>query len=113
MLGLYFWLFLSVDRIVRKQFQPIWQKPRFGCLLFIIFTLWKGMVYTMAQTKKISIERAKFPEQVGVSSKAIAAGAVYEGDFWDYYQGKAITEDLPVGTILTISVAGSEGSAGY
>ncbi len=44
------------------------------------------------------------------SSKAIAAGVVYEGDFWDYYQGKAITEALPIGTILTISAAGSEGS---
>ena len=44
------------------------------------------------------------------SSKAIAAGAVYEGDFWDFYQGKRIEEALPVGTILTISAAGSEGS---
>jgi hypothetical protein len=45
------------------------------------------------------------------SSKAIALGTVYKGDFWDFYQGKPITEALPVGTILTISAAGSEGSA--
>ena len=44
------------------------------------------------------------------SSKAIAAGVIYEGDFWDFYQGKEITEALPVGTILTIAAAGSEGS---
>lgn len=44
------------------------------------------------------------------SAKAIAAGVVYEGDFWDFYQGKAVTKALPVGTILTISAAGSEGS---
>lgn len=44
------------------------------------------------------------------SSKAIAAGAVYEGDFWDFYQGKKVEHALPVGTILTISAAGSEGS---
>ncbi len=44
------------------------------------------------------------------SSKAIAAGAVYDGDFWDYYQGKLVEQALPVGTILTISAAGSEGS---
>ncbi|MDD3172543.1 MAG: iron-containing alcohol dehydrogenase [Herbinix sp.] len=44
------------------------------------------------------------------SAKAIAAGVVYEGDFWDYYQGKDITKALPIGTILTISAAGSEGS---
>ena len=44
------------------------------------------------------------------SSKAIAAGTVYDGDFWDFYQGKAVTKALPVGTILTIAAAGSEGS---
>ena len=44
------------------------------------------------------------------SAKAIAAGAVYDGDFWDFYQGKPVTKALPIGTILTISAAGSEGS---
>jgi alcohol dehydrogenase YqhD (iron-dependent ADH family) len=44
------------------------------------------------------------------SSKAIAAGVVYDGDFWDYYQGKRIEKALGVGTVLTIAAAGSEGS---
>lgn len=44
------------------------------------------------------------------SSKAIAAGTVYDGDFWDFYSGKYIEEALPIGTILTIAAAGSEGS---
>ncbi|MCR4901444.1 MAG: iron-containing alcohol dehydrogenase [Butyrivibrio sp.] len=44
------------------------------------------------------------------SSKAIAAGAVYDGDFWDFYSGKWIENALPIGTILTIAAAGSEGS---
>ena len=44
------------------------------------------------------------------SSKAIAAGTVYDGDFWDFYSGKHIDEALPVGTVLTIAAAGSEGS---
>lgn len=44
------------------------------------------------------------------TSKAIAAGAVYDGDFWDFYCGKPIEKALPVGTILTIAAAGSEGS---
>lgn len=44
------------------------------------------------------------------SAKAIAAGAVYEGDFWDFYMGKPVTNALPVATILTIAAAGSEGS---
>lgn len=45
------------------------------------------------------------------SSKAIAMGVPYEGDFWDFYSGKAILHAaLPVGTVLTIAAAGSEGS---
>ena len=44
------------------------------------------------------------------SSKAIAAGTVYDGDFWDFYMGKPVTKALKVGTILTIAAAGSEGS---
>ena len=44
------------------------------------------------------------------SSKAIAAGTVYDGDFWDFYSGKRIEEALPIGTVLTIAAAGSEGS---
>ena len=45
------------------------------------------------------------------SSKAIAAGVPYDGDFWDFYSGKAqIRAALPVGTVLTIAAAGSEGS---
>lgn len=45
------------------------------------------------------------------SAKAIAAGSCYDGDFWDFYSGRAkIEKALPVGTILTIAAAGSEGS---
>lgn len=45
------------------------------------------------------------------TAKAIAAGVPYDGDFWDFWAGKSvITEALPVGVILTIPAAGSEGS---
>ena len=44
------------------------------------------------------------------SSKAIAAGTLYDSDFWDLYDGTPITKALPVGTVLTIAAAGSEGS---
>ncbi len=45
------------------------------------------------------------------SAKAIAAGVVYEGDFWDYFpHRKNVEKALPVGTVLTIAAAGSEGS---
>lgn len=44
------------------------------------------------------------------SAKAIAIGVPYDGDFWDFYSGKSPKEALPIGTILTIAAAGSEGS---
>lgn len=45
------------------------------------------------------------------TAKAIAAGIVYDGDFWDFYAGKTIVEKaLPIGVVLTIPAAGSEGS---
>lgn len=45
------------------------------------------------------------------SSKAIALGVCYDGDFWDFYSGKAEPKAaIPVGTVLTIAAAGSEGS---
>lgn len=45
------------------------------------------------------------------TAKAIACGALYDGDFWDFYAGRAKVERaLPVGVVLTIPAAGSEGS---
>lgn len=45
------------------------------------------------------------------TAKAIAVGYYYEGDFWDFYIGKAKpTQVLPIGVVLTIPAAGSEGS---
>jgi alcohol dehydrogenase YqhD (iron-dependent ADH family) len=44
------------------------------------------------------------------SAKAIAAGVPYPNDFWDFFEEEPIRQALPVGTILTISAAGSEGS---
>ena len=46
------------------------------------------------------------------SSKAIAYGVPYEGDVWDFWDGKAVPQvSLPVGVILTIPAAGSEMSS--
>lgn len=45
------------------------------------------------------------------TAKAIAAGALYDGDFWDFFIGKAkVTQALKVAVVLTIPAAGSEGS---
>lgn len=47
------------------------------------------------------------------TAKTIAAGALYEGDVWDFFVGKAsVSQALPIGTIMTLPGTGSEGSNG-
>ena len=72
-----------------------------------------GLVYEgieLCKKEKIDFVLAVGGGSTIDSSKAIAAGTVYDGDFWDFYSGKRIEQALPVGTILTIAAAGSEGS---
>lgn len=46
-------------------------------------------------------------------SKAIAVGAKYEGDMWDFVERKAVPQDaLPLGTVLTMAATGSEMNGG-
>ena len=46
------------------------------------------------------------------SAKAIGYGVPYEGDVWDFWEGKAVPKAcLPIGVMLTIPAAGSEMSS--
>jgi alcohol dehydrogenase YqhD (iron-dependent ADH family) len=46
------------------------------------------------------------------SAKAIAAGVPYAGDFWNIFEDALVlNRAVPVGVVLTIPAAGSEGSA--
>lgn len=46
---------------------------------------------------------------VADSAKAIAAGAMYDGDVWDFFINKAqITQALPVFTVMTLAATASE-----
>ena len=74
-----------------------------------------GLVYTgieLCKKEKIDFILAVGGGSVIDSAKAIALGAEYEGDFWDFYCGTRIEKALPVATILTLTAAGSEGSMG-
>lgn len=74
-----------------------------------------GLVYDgidICKKEKIDFILAVGGGSVIDSAKAIAIGALYDGDFWDFYSGKKVTQALPVGTILTLTAAGSEGSNG-
>ncbi|MFM9279173.1 iron-containing alcohol dehydrogenase [Paenibacillus jiagnxiensis] len=45
--------------------------------------------------------------------KAIAVGAKYDGDMWDFVEHKAVPQDaLPFGTVLTMAATGSEMNSG-
>jgi len=74
-----------------------------------------GLVYQgieICKNEKIDFVLAVGGGSTIDSSKAIALGSLYDGDFWDFYEGKPVLKALPVATILTISAAGSEGSGG-
>lgn len=46
------------------------------------------------------------------SAKAIGYGVPYEGDVWDFWDGRAVPKAcLPIGVVLTIPAAGSEMSS--
>lgn len=46
------------------------------------------------------------------SAKAIAAGAVYDGDVWDFFTGKKPKNALKIFDIITIAATGSEMNCG-
>ena len=73
-----------------------------------------GLVYEgidLCRREKIDFILAVGGGSVIDSAKAIGVGTLYDGDFWDHFCGKAtVKRTIPVGTILTIAAAGSEGS---
>lgn len=72
-----------------------------------------GLVYegiSLCRKEQVDFILAVGGGSVIDSAKAIAMGVLYEGDFWDFYSGKSPQKALPVGTVLTIAAAGSEGS---
>ncbi len=70
--------------------------------------VYKGI--ELCRTEKVDFILAVGGGSVIDSAKAIAAGTLYDGDFWDFYCGKYVERALPIGVVLTIAAAGSEGS---
>ena len=46
------------------------------------------------------------------SAKAIAAGAIYEGDVWDFFTGKDPSRALKIFDVITLAATGSEMNSG-
>ncbi|MBM7096272.1 iron-containing alcohol dehydrogenase [Bacillus sp. H-16] len=74
-------------------------------------TVHKGV--ELCREKNIDVLLAVGGGSVIDCTKAIAAGAKYDGDAWDLVTKKAVPESaLPFGTILTLAATGSEMNAG-
>ena len=73
-----------------------------------------GLVYEgieLCRREKIDFVLAVGGGSVIDTAKAIAIGVPYDGDFWDFFTGKAVPQQaLPVLAVLTIPAAGSESS---
>ena len=63
------------------------------------------------KTEGISVLVAVGGGSVIDTAKAASAAALYDGDFWDFFTGKAVPQKtLPMIAVLTIPAAGSESS---
>ncbi|MGG4144372.1 iron-containing alcohol dehydrogenase [Paenibacillus algorifonticola] len=70
-------------------------------------TINKGI--DICRSEKIEFVLAVGGGSVLDASKAIAAGALYDGDVWDFTIRKAVIQEaLPIGTVLTLAATGSE-----
>ena len=94
---------LAAENIAFVELGGVMPNPRSGLV-------YKGI--EICKSEKIDLVLAIGGGSTIDSAKAIALGALYEGDFWEFYKGKLVEKALPVATILTISAAGSEGSNG-
>lgn len=74
-------------------------------------TVHKGV--DLCKTNDIELILAVGGGSVLDCAKAIAVGAKYDGDMWDFAQRKAVAQDaLPLGTVLTMAANGSEMNSG-
>ncbi|WP_426333279.1 iron-containing alcohol dehydrogenase [Paenibacillus silvae] len=74
-------------------------------------TVHKGV--DLCRTNHIELILAVGGGSVLDCAKAIAVGAKYDGDMWDFAQRKAVAQDaLPLGTVLTMAATGSEMNSG-
>ncbi|WP_127538658.1 iron-containing alcohol dehydrogenase [Paenibacillus illinoisensis] len=74
-------------------------------------TVHKGV--DICKTQNIELILAVGGGSVLDCAKAIAVGAKYDGDMWDFAQRKAVAQDaLPLGTVLTMAATGSEMNSG-
>lgn len=95
---------LKRERLAVYELAGVEPNPR-------LTTIHKGI--EICKTEGIDLVLAVGGGSVIDASKAICAGAKYDGDVWDFYIGKAVVEKaLPLGVILTLAATGSEMNGG-
>ncbi|MFT9487937.1 iron-containing alcohol dehydrogenase [Tepidibacillus infernus] len=95
---------LKSERLAVYELAGVEPNPR-------LTTIHKGI--EICKTEGIDLVLAVGGGSVIDASKAICAGAKYDGDVWDFYIGKAVVEKaLPLGVILTLAATGSEMNGG-
>ena len=104
--GLYDSVMSTLNEINAEVFelQGVEPNPR-------LTTVKKGI--DICKTEGIDVLLAVGGGSVIDCTKAIAAGAKYDGDVWDFMTRKAVAKEaLPFGTVLTLAATGSEMNAG-
>lgn len=75
----------------------------------VVSLIRKGIV--LCKKNKVDFILAVGGGSVIDSAKAISIGCNYDGDVWDFFEGKSKPETaIPIGVVLTIPAAGSESS---
>ena len=75
----------------------------------LLSTVYEGI--SLVRDERVDFILALGGGSVIDTAKAIAAGARYSGDVWDFYGGDRTPDRaLPVGCVLTIAASGSEAS---
>lgn len=93
----------SIDAVV-TELSGVEPNPRLS-------TVHKGV--ELCHEHKIDLILAVGGGSVLDCAKAVAVGAKYEGDMWDFVERKAAAQDaLPLGTVLTMAATGSEMNSG-
>ena len=76
----------------------------------VLSTVYKGI--EICRREQVDFILAVGGGSVIDSAKAIGYGVGYDGDVWDFWDGKAVPQScLPIGVMLTIPAAGSEMSS--
>ena len=99
---------ISIDLVVKNHENKILLGKRINKPAYNSWFVPGGRIY---KDEKIDFVLAVGGGSVIDGSKYLVAAAFYDGDAWDFLEGKAVEKALPLGAILTLPATGSESNA--